>query len=66
MRLLRSFLGLFEAPHVSANPKHRHLGDYLSAATFDDKLAAAERYLGIWTPDLDDRRRRRAMNKATG
>ena len=66
MGLLRSFLGLFDAPHISTNSKHRHLGDYLSAETFDDKIAAAEKYLGIWSPDLEDRRRRRAEKEAAG
>jgi hypothetical protein len=65
MRFLRSFFGFVDTPHVSANPKHRHLHDYLEAATFDDKLTAAEQYLGIWSPEREDIRRSRTPKKAT-
>ena len=52
MGLLRSIFWAF-----GTNQKHRHLTDYLSAETFDDKITAAEKYLGIWSPAGEERRR---------
>jgi hypothetical protein len=66
MGLLRSFFGLFDAPLVSTNPKHRHLNDYLCAETFEDKITAAEKYLGIYDPHRAEIRRTRAAQRATG